>query len=267
MTMNNKQTNKQSNSQILTPTEEAQLRALGFDDSIIETPRRLILSIGGREKTGKTTFGCSAPGPIFYFNVDIGAEGVVGELQSEGKQIFNYDVRVPRESANQDTWRPLWSDLKQRVKKVYSINKGSAVWDTATEMYELARLAHFGKLTQIMPHHYTEVNNEWREFLRTAYDAKGMNTIFLHKMKPKYINNARTNEYEVSGFGEMDYLSQVNLVTYRENVEGEAPLFSAYIKDIRTKNGAKHIGSTLEGPMCNFDFLLNLVHGPAKKNS
>jgi len=233
-----------------------QLKAMGFSDAYVESPRRLVVSLSGREKTGKTHFALTAPDPIIYFNVDIGTEGVVGKFQEQGKQVLIYDVRVPRESTK-DVYVPMWQDVKTRIHKAYALKSGTVVWDTCSEIYELARLAHFGKLTQVMPHNYTEVNNEWRELLRIAYDAP-VNSVFIHKVKPVWINNARTKDYEPAGFGEMDYLSQVNLITYREDGES-GPEFSVYIKDCRQN---PNIGGTvLRGPMCDFNFLLNLVHG------
>lgn len=237
-----------------------QLKALGFSDEPVVSPRRLIVSLSGREKTGKTHFALTAPGPIVFFNVDIGTEGVVGKFQ-EGfagnlpKQVLIYEVRVPRESTK-DVYVPMWSDLKIRIHKAYALRAGTVVWDTATEAYELARLAHFGKLSQVMAHNYVEVNNEWRELLRVAYDST-VNTVFVHKMKPKWVNNVRTSDYEPSGFSEMDYLSQVNIITYRED-RGGGPEFSALIKDCRQNPNIS--GQVLRGPVCNFEFLLGLVH-------
>jgi hypothetical protein len=128
--------------------------------------------------------------------------------------------------------------------------------DTDTEVYELARLAKFGKLSQVMPQNYTEVNNEYREVLRLAYDSP-MNSVFIHKMKPKYINNARTADYEPSGFGDMEYNSQINVITYREDGD-EGPEFSVFVKDCRSNPNVN--GEWLKGPMCNFEFLLGMVH-------
>ncbi|MBW2622644.1 MAG: AAA family ATPase [Deltaproteobacteria bacterium] len=239
------------------PTTLDQLKALGFSDEVISTPRRVVASVAGREKTGKTHFACTGPGPVIFFNIDIGTEGVVGKFQESGKQVFVYDVRVPK-GAPQDTYKTMWTDFRTRVDAAYGLKEGTIVMDTGTEAYELARLAHFGKLTQVMPHHYVEVNSEWRELMRLAYDST-MNTIFIHKMKPKWVNNQRTSEYETAGFNEMDYLTQVNLIMYREDIEGGGmPNFSAFIKDCR--QNPKISGTVLRGPMVDLGFLLSLVH-------
>ncbi len=42
----------------------------------------------------------------------------------------------------------------------------SIVIDTASEAWELVRLARFGKLTQVMPQHYGPVNTEFRDMIK-----------------------------------------------------------------------------------------------------
>lgn len=239
----------------------SQLQSMGFSDKVVETPRRLIASISGLPKTGKSHVALTALPPILLFNIDIGTEGVVGKFQ-EGfdgqapKQIFIYDVRVPA-GALQSEYTPMWKELKQRLELSWTLRQGTVVIDTSSEAYELARLSHFGKLTQVMPHQYTQVNSEWRELMRKAYDSD-LSTIFIHKQKPKYINNVRTNEYELAGFGEMGYLSQINLVSHRRDIDGEMPEFSISVTDCRHKSSIN--GQWFTGPMCTFEFLLGVVH-------
>jgi len=233
-----------------------ELETMGFSDDVIERPRRLVASVSGLPKSGKSHFALTAPDPIFFINIDIGAEGVLDKFQAEGKKIYLYDVRVPK-TASKDYYVPVWENLKKVFEKVCQVGAGTVVVDTASEIWEIARLAKFGKLTQVMPQHYTEVNNEFRELLRLSFDSS-MNVIFVHKMKAKYINNARTNEYELSGFGDMEYNSQVNITVHREDTD-EGTEFSAFIKDCRHNPNVN--GEWLKGEMCDFNFLLSLIHG------
>lgn len=248
----------------------AQLLSMGFSDEIQDRPRRLVLSLSGREKSGKSHFAFTAPDPIFLFNIDIGTEGVLDKFQIAGKKVYNYDVRVPK-GAKKEVYESMWKDMKQRIEIVYKMSRGTLIVDTATEGFELARLAHFGKLTQVLPHNYAEVNSEWREFMRMAYDS-AMNTVLIHKTKPKYINNIRTGEYEVAGFGETGYLVQCNATTYREQTPDGEIRFGLTIDDCRQNPSL--CGQVLRGqpipssstklmvdPLCNFEMLLELVHG------
>ena len=60
----------------------------------------------------------------------------------------------------QGDYATLWADLKVKLAKAWSMDEGTVVMDTASEAHELSRLAAFGKLTQVMPHHYGPVNAE-----------------------------------------------------------------------------------------------------------
>lgn len=244
----------------LTAAQTKQVRDMGFSDEVVEVPKRLIVSLGGLEKSGKTHFSLTAPGPIFFFNIDIGTEGVVHKFQTDGKKVFVYEIRV-RKGGNKNDYSLLWSDLRQKAESIYRLNTGTAVFDTGTEAYELSRLSHFGKLTQVLPHNYVEVNSEWRDFLRLAYDST-MNTIFIHKMKPKWVNDKRTGEYETSGFSEMGYMSQANVTTFREDSSDEDGMsvseFGILIKDCRQNSELN--GAVMRGPMCNFNILLARAH-------
>ena len=243
--------------------DPAPLKARGVAAEIIETPKRVIASVGGREKTGKTHFGCTGPEPIIFFNIDIGTEGVIGKFQEgfdgqAAKQVFVYDVRFPRGSTNTSDYSPQWLALKSTLPSALSLPPGTVVIDTASEAHELSRLAAFGKLTQVMPHNYGPVNAEWRELIRLAYDSQ-MNTILIHKMRPKYVNDVRTKEYEIKGFGETGYLVQASLITSREDSpDGGLPKYSVFLEDCR--QNPKINGTILRDPMVTLDFLLSIIH-------
>lgn len=246
------------------------LKTMGFSNVATGIPHRLVAAVSGKEGTGKTHMLFTAPEPIFLFNIDIGTEGVLEKFQVSGKDIYVYDVRIPK-GAKKEVYETLWHDVKERVEWVYKVNEGTLGADTSTEMYELARLAHFGKLTQVLPHNYVEVKSEWREILRMAYDSR-MNTILLNKVKPVYINNTRTKEYEIAGFDEMAYMVQVAITTFKEPVADGGVQFGFTIDKCRYKPSlfgqefrmvapVSDSQSLQIDPIVNFPFLLDLVHG------
>lgn len=243
----------------------AQLQAQGFSDTIGERRRRLVCSIEGKEGTGKTTLACTAPDPIIYIDIDVGTEGVVEKFQdgSNGgpaKRIFIKPIRVPK-AADRETYDGLWSDMRTAIETAYRLKHGTVVIDTASEAWELCRLARFGKLAQVPPHLYGQVNADWREFLRLAYDSH-MNTILIHKVKPVYINNARTSDVEIAGMSDVPYLVQVRLSTYKAQGDDGAQ-FGFRVLKCRPQQPLE--GESFVGPMCSFPFLLNMVHGKEKK--
>lgn len=218
-----------------------------------EVQPRIILSIEGLEKQGKTHFALTAPGPIAMFSTDIGEEGVVSKFGDKDIWVMSID-RVDDDSAEEAPKE------YARFKKAYvDLLRGkdvrTVILDTATEIWEILRMARFGRMTQVMPYQYGPVNAEYRALIRMAYDYN-KNLILLHKMKPKYVNDKRTAEYERSGFGDTGFLTQVNAWIYRYSPE-DGGEFVIYIKDCRQNPDLA--GEELVGEVCTFPFLASLV--------
>lgn len=231
------------------------MKKLGFMDSKDrESQPRLVMSLTGMEKQGKTHFALTAPGPIAMFSTDIGEEGVVEKFHGK-KTISILDVaKLDEDAANKAP-----AEFK-RFKNAYIevLNDKptrTIIKDTSTEIWELLRMARFGKLTQVMPYMYGPVNAEYRALIREAY-KHDKNLILLHKMKAQYINDKRTGEYERAGFNDTGFLVQVNAQIYRYAPE-DGGEFVLYIKDCR--QNPDMAGEELLGPMCNFPFLAQMV--------
>lgn len=203
--------------------------------------RRIVIAIDGRERQGKTHFCLTAPGPIVYLDFDMGGEGVVEKAQAKGKTIIRTApfVARPPETTDEDVQvlsQAEWDRFKKSydaflTKPALSVNgvkvkARTVIIDTGTEMYELLRLAWFGKLTQISSFKYRETNSIMRDIVRAALESD-VNVILTHKMKAEWKKGAgddkqsKTGAYERAGFEEMGHLVQANLFAYR------APLFGA----------------------------------------
>jgi hypothetical protein len=176
--------------------------------------RRLIVSVQGQEKTGKTHFALTAPGPIAFQDIDIGTEGVVDKPEFAGKEIHlaEYALDFPFEQKTaEQAWKQFLNDYKGQLGSTVR----TAIIDNATEMWDLMRVAKFGRLTQVLPHLYATVNSEFRGMLRLAYKSD-VNLILVHKVKKEYINEQWNGKYERSGFNDIGYLVQVMVETYKE---------------------------------------------------
>jgi hypothetical protein len=233
----------------------------GFDVATKgKDPKRLIIGVDGRERTGKTTFGLSAPGPIAFFPLDPGREGVLEKYLDEKKvylpkngkgeiETYNY-----RDATNQAEWAAIWERLKASwLVAIESKEVRTLVVDTATEMWELVRLARFGKLLQVMPHHYGPVNAEFRNIIKKVYDTD-KNLILIHKLKDEYVNDKTTGRMKRSGFGDTGYLVQINLTLGWNQEDG----FTMVIKDCR--QNMEIAGMELIGEMSNFQMLASMVY-------
>jgi hypothetical protein len=216
--------------------------------------RRLIMSLSGREKQGKTHFSLTAPGPIAFFSMDLGTEGVLNKKEFRNKEIWvaEYDYHSIQ-GMDPAAITAEWERLKRDYIEVMR-NPGirAVVWDTATEVWEMIRIARFGKLTQVKPHHYGPVNAEYRDLLRLAY-AGDKNLILLHKMKAEYIEDKRTGRFERSGFSDTGFLTQANATAWRD-AEGT---FGITITDSR--HNPSLMGEEITEPLLSFPFLATLV--------
>jgi len=216
---------------------------------------RLIMSVMGLEKQGKTHFALTAPGPIAMFSTDIGEEGVVGKFTG-GKKIEIYEVARRDESEDQESVGKEWDNFKaaylwsMRAKEFRTV-----LIDTATEIWELLRLARFGTLTQVMPYQYGPVNKEYRMLIREAYNWD-KNLILLHKMKAQYINDKKTGEYERAGFNDTGFLVQVNAQVWRYD-PSEGGEFVITVNDAR--QNPEVAGVDFEGPMCDWEFVQSAI--------
>ena len=103
---------------------------------------------------------------------------------------------------------------------------------------------------------YGPVNAEYRALIRGAY-KHDKNLLLLQKMKPKYVDDKRTGDYERAGFGDTGFLVQVNAQVYRYSRD-EGGEFALYIKDCRQNPdlaGEEFIGD----PMCTFPFVAGQI--------
>lgn len=236
--------------------------SLGF------TPR-LVCAIDGLEKGGKTNFALTMPGPIAYQSFDIGLEGVIEKFESL-KPIFlaEYGIKVDKGDSPEEVSKkvaPEWTRFVKDYKDVMipGMKKTpgtqgyvcSGVWDTGSEIWEVLRLARLGKLTQVMPHHYTQLNTEFQSLVREVFDTPG-NMCILHKLKPEWKDNPatgkgnKTGAYERAGYGGMGFLVQVNATAWRDPITG---VFHLTVKDCRQNPACA--GLDLEGDMATFPWL------------
>lgn len=235
------------------PSNGAQPAAVGFTLASTPTKHRLIVSAEGEEKSGKNHFAFTAPGPIYLHSFDIGNEGVIQKFQDD-KQIYLAEYALtlqPDEGSTQEVAEAadrVWSQYLANYRDgLASCGQGTTVVDTGTEAWELLRLARFGKLTQVMPHHYGPVNKEMQEMVRMAFNHN-CNVLFLHKMKDEWENyteggkekGRKTGRKARVGFNDMPFLVQLNVRCERidnpydrETGEGGGSDFVINIEDCR----------------------------------
>jgi len=258
---------------------ESIIAQCGFEDSesLIWRPRLTICSMG-REKTGKTRFTLSAPGPIAIFNFDRPLEPEVLQIaQTMGKKVYHKNYIAGLNSGTQEDWRRLWNQFKSDWEKLCGVCR-TVVQDTGTGAWELCRLANFGRVDKIMPHKYGPVNNEFEQVIKLPFKTSGLNSILTHRYKKEYKGTGAvkkpagsdddkevwTGKYERQGFGGAAYEMQICLEHFRssviagdDGVNRQASGEEQYGIRIMESGleGATTVGMELRGADCNFQYL------------
>lgn len=240
-----------------------QLKAAGFLDTLPKAPERAIVDMAAEEKSGKSHFALTGPEPIIYHSIDVGTEGVVEKFQEAGKSILVKEI-LYQQGEPQSVYQDMWNTFKSDWALGLTAGEGTVVCDTWTEIYELARLAKFGKLEQVQAHHYGPVYAELKKLIRDVYDTR-MSCVLLSKMGREY----GTSNMEVKGYKDTCYLVQMNLRGYRSLDSDGKPVYSLTVKDSRlnaknltnltlTSSDTNEAGEVVD----NFDlnYLLWLAH-------
>jgi len=208
-------------------------RTTRFRQATVSTKRRIIAAIEGGEKSGKTTLALTAPQPLYVMNFDRGTEGVVdkflGETEFGPGDIYmaHYDVPEVPIQADKDKYLEVWEQFVGDYKYALK-NAASIAIDSGSEMWELHRLARFGKLTQVLPRDYGPVNAEQAQIYKDAYETD-VNLLVTFQLHAEYVNDKATGKQVRRGFNQSPYLVQANIRTEHHSRRG----FVANVIDCR----------------------------------
>lgn len=234
----------------------------GFDkvDSTIKK-RRLVMRVGGLEKNGKTHFALTAPAPIAVVDMDRGLEGVV-EKFADAKDIYIKSFRNMPVKTREDHEQKWDAFLKCHDMVLGDPDIRTVIWDTDTELWEMARLAYFGRLTQVKPHHYSDVNSMIRKLIDDFFDSE-KNLVSICQYKKQYVKKSKDSDdgawngqYEPAGFKGFPYIAQVN-IRMRLGVEDKIVIPRAEIRNCRQNMSL--VGEVFKGEMADFPFVASMI--------
>jgi hypothetical protein len=204
-------------------------RFVRMTESMVYKPR-LVVSSAGYQKKGKTHLGFTMPEPIAYFAIDKGEEGV-------GRKFLQKDIRMIKYDFDRPTKENKGS--KQLIEQAHRMmdqfeedfdyalrNFRSLLFDTGTELYEMLRISEFGKLGEVLPHHYAPVNAKFRDWIRQVLDSDS-NLLITHKVKEEWANSggvgSKTGRIVRAGFKEVEFDVHVSIRHDRDWGERDDP--------------------------------------------
>ena len=194
--------------------------------------KRMVAVIGGMEKTGKTTLAASGPDPVYVLGIDRGSEAIA--VKSQGRTLYLKQYVSPKDLQPAE-YAAVWSMFKSDYYGVLKANKGTLVVDTETAMYELIRLATFGKLANVTPEQYGPLNAELNHMVDAAFNSD-ISVMFTRRTAPVYRGREFTGQYEDAGWRQMPYAAEVRIWTYRCTV-GMCPTANPMTGTVLHPNG------------------------------
>lgn len=217
-------------------------------------PKKLIVSIAGDPKTGKSHFAFTAPGPSYYHEFDQGSwsrvsanlpawtyeAGIHREIYPLRSQGFEHEALADKQRAAAELWTRFRRVYKESILAA-AADGGKVIVDTSTLLWDtmqLAMLDYFdegpkkgelkkGRLT------YREVNAQYRGVVGYARDPAGIgkpdagcNLFLIHHMRPIFEKNEK-NQLEVVGYEpsthrEVEALVDVAVRMLRPRIPGSA---------------------------------------------
>lgn len=241
----------------------------GFKRDITPTKKRVILAIDGADKEGKTHFALTAPKPMGYISLDFGTDGVIQKFADDEIWLaeFRVNIQALKELKAQDAAGEAQKAVRG-IMKAYQDVLGHArtvVIDKATQLWEIMRMAEFGKLDHVKGHHYGPVNAQYRNLIQIAYDQDKTNLILLHGLKDEYVADSKTGKRERAGMKETSGLVQCNALCWRDTSK-DAPnvpdCFHTTVMNCR--QNAEMAGMDLNGEDCNFPTMAQLIFPDTK---
>lgn len=212
---------------------------------------RLVIALSGLEKTGKTHWCLTAPEPIAYFDFDRRGSAALDKFRAM-KTIYHKHYDLPNITLTGEADKKRCEKLLKEFKSDWEEVMGNdiirtVVVDTCSDVWELIRLAHFGKLTKVMPHMYVTANADFRVLFKTVYSSD-KNVIFVSKLKEEYKNDSKTGDYELSTMKDLPYIVEVNARTVTDKKDLGIEIISNGVNlDLK--------GETLWDSNGQFDFL------------
>jgi hypothetical protein len=207
----------------------------GFQRITTATMRyRMIVSTRGQDGIGKTHWGLTAPEPIAFINFDEGDEGVVEKFVTRGKEIHQVDFKFDKSRGGQEEYKRLYARFTDAYRRAITGRAIRTVLiDKGTDAWELAQLAEFGRVEQILPLRRMELNREFSSLIHEAFDTD-VNVIWTHRMRKQYVASKKqlesgkpamgewNGQWEPAEYSQMRFDVQVCLEHYRDAANGNA---------------------------------------------
>lgn len=174
--------------------------------NIVRHPR-MIMSSEGKEGSGKSKFGLSAPRAIRYLDFDFGVEGLDVDSTGIERIPYNLPMGVSLDSKEdrriaQEAMHAFIEDFRWGLGKVRTI-----VADTFTAAWAGQRLAN---PKEERP--YNEMEEEFKSLIRDAYACINTNVILIHHLRQDWARSQDGKPYKSQNWSRDGMEGVLNMV-------------------------------------------------------
>lgn len=171
---------------------------MAFDVATVDVKPRLLISLDGLPGSGRTRFALTAPRPLWIIGLDKG--GVEGLLSdADGVHIASYAYA---KNIDQAAAQRIADEVEDDICMARDEGR-SVVIDKCDFLWQLFRLAEFGKLAGVQSRRYEAVNTRMSELLRSFVDSD-TNLLLIHDMQDTYMDDKPTGNMKRAGFSGVD---------------------------------------------------------------
>lgn len=253
---------------------KSELTAAGFA-AVKRSPKRVVGIIQSISNAGKTRLALTARRPIGYIAIEVGGEeGVIdqfippGAEESGDIQIVRITMPDPQydpEATDAQVTQAVQSAAGAALDQFYSAyyaslaNMATTVVDTGDDVWEIARLANFGRLEKVPQLAYTQLNRAFDKLIDDAFSYPG-SVLWCQHMKEKWEQytdpstgkerGRPTGTYDMAGYRGMVDKVQTIIELWREDLQEPNPntgrmiRFNAQV--IKSRHNADAIGAKFE---------------------
>lgn len=221
---------------------------MSFEPATIDIRPRLLMSLDGLPGTGRTRFALTAPRPLWVIELDKGGlEGVLED--ADGVEVSRCSFR---KNLSQDDAKRIADTIEDDIIAGRDAGR-TVIIDKATHLWQLFRLAEFGRLSKERSRNYEGVNTRMSELLQSFVETD-TNLLLIHDMTDDYLDDKKVG-VKRAGYNGVGGIVR-HAATFSGGANGDP--FQAVIT--KCTPAWEAVGMVLEGDDINFQtYAMNAV--------
>lgn len=171
---------------------------MAFEAATTDIRPRLLMSLDGGPGSGRTRFALTAPRPLYVIELDKGGtEGLIENADDIQIGRYPYAKNISKADAE-----AIATEVENDICEARD-NGRTVVIDKADGLWQLFRLAEFGRLAGVQSRKYEAVNSRMSELLRSFVDSD-TNLLLIHDQQDTYADDKPTGVMKRAGFSGVD---------------------------------------------------------------